>query len=59
MSKLKSGRDAALAIKAVLGRTYYQEVTRLEIAHATLALLPGAYVLPHSHEIYSHFLFQS
>lgn len=59
MSKLKSGRDAALAIKAALGRTHNQEMTRLEIAHTTLALLPDVYVLQHTLEIHGHFLFQS
>lgn len=51
VSKLKSGRDDALTIKAVLGKTHNQEVTRLEIAHAILALLPDAHVFQHSIEI--------
>lgn len=59
MSKLKSGKDAVLDIKAAPGRAHNQEVTRLEITHTALALLPDSYVLQHSLEIYGHFLFQS
>lgn len=45
---LKTGRDATLAITAVLERAQDQEVGRFEIAHTTWALHPDAYVLQHS-----------
>lgn len=45
MSKLKTGRDAALAITAVLEKAHNQEGERLETAHAAWALHPDADVL--------------